>query len=681
VKPAKPFWVSLRQALTIHDFDAQVPLLVRACQDFGVDEVLFFTYDIDLNHPATGFWPLETIAAHARQLAVAKKELEAVGVKVGINVYTSLGGDRGRQMSRLYPFQPLVNQDGGACTACACPLDEAWREYYRQATRLWGSIKPYRYFIDDDFRWVNHGRLRRPGIAITCFCPKHLAEFERRYGRKYTREELLADFLQPGKPHPTRAQWLEMQRDIFEKTAAMIEAAMHEVSPETEVGLMCSPPDVHALDGRDWMRLLRAFAGEGKPLLLRPHFPPYDEGALRNVPISLLTARQTVAQFPPDAPITHFVELDNCLPTAFNRSPDYIAFQTMAWAALGQAHVHYSLFEFTGNRSVYEDGKEYGEMLRALRPCVERILSWTDGPRRDTGVGLIDNARYAYTRPVPAGTTDYWSLRANTQAMANGLQLLGYPVTFEPSPVIAPPSGVLQSFDDERLRELLGKNLLLDITAAEVFIERGFGALIGVDGIERPVGMVVGAERTDDGEYMHNHLFEVTPDRILKPAPNARVLSQQLAPLHKPLGPGTMLFENKLGGRIAIINAQANIIDSLVHLCPQRQRLMGRVLEFLFGDALQMRVRELPLCLPLLSVHRQHVLAVAGNVRSSAGRQAQIQLRGAGLTDRVEALLFAEGKLEPVSVTVQPPGADGWWTYRMNAPIPPLGMVFLKITT
>ena len=152
----KHFWAVLRQTLTIHDFEAQVPPLVHACREFGIDEILFFTYDIDLNHPATGFWPLETIAAHAQQLATAKTALEAVGVKVGINVFTSIGGDRGRQMSRRFPFQPLVNQEGGACTAAACPLDEAWREYYRQATRLWSSIRPYRYFIDDDFRWHNH---------------------------------------------------------------------------------------------------------------------------------------------------------------------------------------------------------------------------------------------------------------------------------------------------------------------------------------------------------------------------------------------------------------------------------------------------------------------------------------------------------------------------------------------
>ena len=686
----KHFWAVLRQTLTIHDFEAQVPPLVHACREFGIDEILFFTYDIDLNHPATGFWPLETIAAHARQLATAKTALEAVGVKVGINVFTSIGGDRGRQMSRRFPFQPLVNQEGGACTAAACPLDEAWREYYRQATRLWSSIRPYRYFIDDDFRWHNHGRTRSGGLTMTCFCPLHLAEFERRYARKYTREELLADFLRPGLPHPARAQWLDMQRDILEQTATLIETTVHETSPETEVGLMCSPPDVHALEGRDWSRLVRAFAGKDRPLLLRPHFAPYDEGPLHHVPHNLLMPRQTIAQFAPDAPITHFVELDNCLPTPFNRSPDYIAFQTMAYAALGQGHVHYSLFEFTGNRTVYEEGREYGQMLRDLRPCVDQVLAWTDGPRRDTGIGLLDNPRSAYTRQLPDGSTDYWRMRVNSQALGNSLQLLGYPVTFEPSPVLAPAAPVLQTLDDGRLRELLAGNLLLDITAAETFVARGLGAFIGLQGIDYPDPQLnaVGAERVDDpgspfhGQYMHVRLFEVPPDRVLKPLPGARALSQQLAPMHKPLGPGTLLFENKLGGRVAIINAQANTIDSLVHLCLQRQHLLGRALEFLFGDALQMRVRNLPLCLPLLSVHDRHLLVAVGNVRSSPGQQARIQLRGAPQpTDRVEALLFAAGKLAPVGVTVETPGTDGWWSYRIDASIPPLGMAFLKIST
>jgi hypothetical protein len=77
-------WVALRQTLTPHDFEPQVPRLVRACREFGINEVLFFIYDMELDHPATGFWPLETIATHARQLATAKAELEKIGVKAGI---------------------------------------------------------------------------------------------------------------------------------------------------------------------------------------------------------------------------------------------------------------------------------------------------------------------------------------------------------------------------------------------------------------------------------------------------------------------------------------------------------------------------------------------------------------------------------------------------------------------
>jgi hypothetical protein len=157
--------------------------------------------------------------------------------------------------------------------------------------------------------------------------------------------------------------------------------------------------------------------------------------------------------------------------------------------------------------------------------------------------------------------------------------------------------------------------------------------------------------------------------------------------MHKPIGPGVLLFTNSLGGRVAILNNQANVIDSIVYLCPQRKQVMALVLEFLFGGALQMRVENLPLCLPLLSVHDHHLLAVAGNVRSSPGQRTVIQVRGEALgsrakpSDRVEALLFAGGKLEPVDVTVQPPTEDGWWSYEIQSPIPSLGMVFLKIST
>ena len=220
------------------------------------------------------------------------------------------------------------------------------------------------------------------------------------------------------------------------------------------------------------------------------------------------------------------------------------------------------------------------------------------------------------------------------------------------------------------------------------------GALIGLDAIAHPdpTRIAVAAEQITvpghplDGQYMHVRIFDIPPDRLLTPLPGAQALTQHLAPMHKPVGPGVLLFTNRLGGRVGILNSQANVIDSIVHLCPQRQQVMALVLDFLFGDALQMRVSNLPLCLPLLSVHEHHLLAVVGNVRSSPGQRASINVRGeatgsrAKPGDRVEALLFSGGKLEPVEVAIQSPGTDGWWSYQIQSTIPPLGMVFLKIS-
>lgn len=112
------FWIVLRQNLVPYRLEAQVPGLVRACEEFGIDEVLLMNYDMELDHPPTGYWSLESIAAHARQLAGAKEALESVGVKVGpsLTAFTPAlhdashprGADAEQVRDRLGPHAPVA---------------------------------------------------------------------------------------------------------------------------------------------------------------------------------------------------------------------------------------------------------------------------------------------------------------------------------------------------------------------------------------------------------------------------------------------------------------------------------------------------------------------------------------------------------------------------------------------
>src|SRR5512134_3754396 len=157
MKDQTRFYVVLRQNLVRWRFDAQLADLVRACEEFGINEVLLFPHGLDLTDCMTGYWPLDIVRADCELVARAKEALARVGVRTGLNVWHTLGhGDRGRDMTGVFPFQPLVDTEGRACRACACPLSSEWQKHMTGSFEMYAALQPSRIFLDDDFRWHNH---------------------------------------------------------------------------------------------------------------------------------------------------------------------------------------------------------------------------------------------------------------------------------------------------------------------------------------------------------------------------------------------------------------------------------------------------------------------------------------------------------------------------------------------
>jgi hypothetical protein len=620
-------------------------------------------------------------------MARAKEALEHVGVRLGLNVWHTLGhGDRGRDMTGVFPFQPLVGDDGRTCRANACPLSPEWKAYMTAAFESYASVNPSRIFLDDDFRWCGHGTGQ-----TTCFCPLHLAEFKRRYGHDFTREALLREILRPGAPSPIRGQWLDLLGDTLSETAQMLGDVVRRISPETEMGLMSGYPDFHAAEGRDWAKLMESLCGRRRRGLLRPHFPDYMEGWQREVPKNLFVLRHSLAQLPRER-ILHFPEIDNCLPTPFNRSPDYLAMQTMLCVALGIAQFHYNLFEFMGNPDTFAENCEYGEMLRRIRPHVDRVLALTTDARRECGVQFLNCPRGPYTKPLTEGR-NFLELRVQpfemggTLAFSSGLQWLGIPVTFDESPVVAVCGAVLETLADAQIETLLGKALLLDSTAAEVLLRRGFGSQIGLAAIRHgsPERRAITGEKIVDitdphyGSYVRCQGLLPSRQTFFTALPGTRLLTIMVGSEGEERSAGTMLYQNDRGGKGAVLNATADEFDHITghHLTPLRQHLMWRALDVLYGNNAHVSVRNAPLAFPLhLALADGSTLIAVCNVRSSAARKLQVVCGNLPVTT-VEGWLFTAGEMLPTSVALRKEGEACRLT--LNDALPPLGILILKL--
>lgn len=117
-----------------------------------------------------------------RYRKVAPKLRSLSSVKQGILLQATMG--HGGYPGTATPWQLAVRPDGTNVYRM-CPMDIRFLDYISAVCRTFAKEKIDFFMIDDDTRLLWSG-------IQGCFCPLHLAEFSRRTGRSWSREEVVA---------------------------------------------------------------------------------------------------------------------------------------------------------------------------------------------------------------------------------------------------------------------------------------------------------------------------------------------------------------------------------------------------------------------------------------------------------------------------------------------------------
>ena len=519
------------------------------------DEVMFFIYAEDMNQ---GHETLEEIRRWVDHSRPWRKALLDAGIHVSLNPWhTLLHADRGRKLRPGQNWQTLVDPNGLAASAQVCPMDPAWRRYYEGQLKLYGNEGFRVIWIDDDIRLHNHAPLEWGG----CFCPLHIAEFNRRAGVKATREEIVAKCTAPGAPHPWRDIWMDMNEDMYfemiSRWRQIVEAG------GSKLGLMSSLPETHAAEGRRWARWAEAFSG-GRTFVHRPCFWAYSETLGENLLGSIAILDQGRLTQPAD--VESGPECDNGPYGPWNKSGR----QTFAMLALahvlGSTNLNISLYDFMGNDP--RDEPERPTRLREWRPALDWLADEFPMTLKPVGVGVPwneDMGRRIHTD----GTGKWKSLECPTRGWARWLGSCGNAFTMRPSPVVNAIGGpVAWAFTDEEIRRFLSQGALIDGAAAAVLIERGFGPEIGFKSarfvsqrdviftiehcLDEAFSLRAGAEIAIG---VHSHSASILQGETL---PGAHAASEIRGPRQEKIGHGMVVFENSLGGRVAVVPWSVN---------------------------------------------------------------------------------------------------------------------------
>ncbi|MDF7673006.1 hypothetical protein PT281_06970 [Lactobacillus sp. ESL0701] len=452
--------------------------LLEFVQKGQVDDVAFFINGEELNHshltaPETQLW-LDAIKP-------LQKKLKQLGVTTSLNPWTTImHSDRGYQVNPAIGFNTFVDLSGRQAQDMACPADPTWRKYLAQTYAQYASIHPHRLWLEDDFRHYNHTPLK-----LMCFCDYHMHLYQQKLGKPESREDFVKNMLKPGKPLPERQIYLNQARQEMIENEHLIEQAVHQVSPETNLAQMTSFPDWHAIEGRDWQQLFTAQAGPGYPKIARPHLPAYNEVApLKYGRDFEEYTRITAAYLGENAEL--YPELENYMYSPLVKSLTFTKFQIITTALIGSKGILLNLFDMMGNG--IDENWHYAEMLAEIKPFVKKLSEKRLKLNHLDGIKILVDQDSSYCLHTKTGQT-VDELLPHEKNWASLLSAFSFATTILPvtdpsqlqQQTIAIAGQLLRNFTNDQITALLTNNtVLLDGESVDVLLDRGLGNLLHI---------------------------------------------------------------------------------------------------------------------------------------------------------------------------------------------------------
>ncbi|MGC9346721.1 MAG: hypothetical protein ACP5JG_01170 [Anaerolineae bacterium] len=465
------------------------------------------------------------------------------------------------------PYQKIIRPDGDPAYQM-CPLGLAFQDYIREAFRHLAALKPAFFMIDDDFRLLTG----RNG----CYCPLHLAETGRRLGRTFTREALL-DTL---RMDPAAAREYDaLLLDSLMRLARVIRDAIDETDPSIPGSFCTCYGDV-----RHAGPLSRILAGTGNPRVVRINNARYLTPEMRSFPVRMYHGAAQIAAL--DSDVTILAETDTCPQNRYS-------------TGAGLMHAHYvgSILEgchgakhWITRTRLYQpaSGAAYRAILTKHHRFYETLFNAVqDSVPSGYAAAVLPDTPFFNAAP------DRGDSCASKKTWGALLGVLGLPCNYARMPdVPAMMTGSdVELFSDGDLRRLLKNGLLLEGRAAEKLCQRGFASEIGV--VAEPWrGPRVSGEQW--GRVVLSP--DITYSRLNPTDPKTTV---HLTLLHRKsgvseafteLGPAVTLFENALGGRVAVVAATFglnNALSSFGFYDEDRKRELLELLEFVCGKPVE----------------------------------------------------------------------------------------------
>lgn len=584
-----------------------------------------------------------------RDIAEVKNSLAGSGIEVGWWCAPSI---------RYFSNFPSIEDWQGNTSKDnkKCPLDEAFiADFAAKIKTVAAAARPRVINIEDDFTLAWGRGLNGLGA---CFCKRHVDAFAKRYGKSLSAAEIADAFMNRTPANlPIRKAFADTVRDSLANLAKRVRAAVDEVDPTIRI-MLCESGSCSDKDGDCLEAVVRAFAGGTRPML-RPSGAIYGaETTPADVPGAVSHTFYTLERLPKD--IETFYEADPYPHNRFYTSAAQLG-SLMAGAVMAGVD-NFLLYCLQYLDDPFEDSG-YADRFVELKPRFQAARNFI----------AANNARLAGVRIV--WQTEQLSLTRGYGDDLNGqlewgaymMSKFGLPYTMRQQ--YSGPSLMMGKVDetitDDEILRILKDGVLLDAVAAHQLQVRGFGKYIGADVklaenrlpiIKERIMPAAGLERagkTVNAFYIFNAGTEGTVKRfaVLKPHTGTEVLSEFYGVGDKLITPSMTLFENSLGGKVAILSTSllGNRSSGLYNF--RKQEMIRKIFNRLGNRALPVTALDAPGIWTLASVAQDNsqMLVMVDNLSGDDRDKLRFAVSDEWAGANVSYINF-NGEREPIGV-------------------------------
>ena len=543
----------------------------------------------------------ERFEAFADMLAAVKSSLAKHNIDVGWWCAPSLNAGPNPHTPDhadypQYDVQHIVNFDGTVSPVGCCPLDERFQQYLSGHIALVAQrAQPFVIFFEDDYQVSNH-----PQIKYGCFCPLHLDTFAKRMGRHYSRTELWDIFTaDDAQSAEFRRQWALNSRDSLVEMASVIRSAVDRVSPATRLALCQSGSCDN--DGDITEPVVRALAGTTRPMvrLFGSSYSSDDAWSLPAAIFHFLHSRQTLAS---DIECLH--ESDTYPHTRFYMSAAKLTALLTTATLYGTDG---SLLYITQYLDDPNEDRGYADLVTAMTPKLNALKD-AAAECHVIGVGAAYRPLSHVFTPLLKRPQDTQFIRpSSSRAWPGVLGLMGIPYTaHNGSPTVISGETICDYSDDE-LEAIFSGGVMLDGKAAWHLTQMGKSDLAGVEARDGSAIRCLYERIAPDTPFANAPAGTLMYNMAIAPAGSegggfydlqggdgTQIITEFLGPRKNTIAPAWTLYENALGGRVAVtaFDLAGNRSSSLFNY--RRKWLLRHTLEWLGKAPLPVYIENAP---------------------------------------------------------------------------------------